>query len=742
MDEHRIFSEVFFGSDSTHSGVVSDISQQDSDSACHTLTYRLVESSGEGVTSCCYQLKQLLVIDKGCEVSGRGGSKNRLSGIDENDQKEAVSRVVAPPISQESYASKLLIDPSGSAANKLGTHRPTKPKWKDSSMPRDKKNDPQPLLRYHIHHLLRAAGWVIGRRKRNSKYNGIGEYVYKSPGGRPIREFYRAWCMCGESLTELWTDLSLMVKEIENKLNLLETTSDMAHLWCLLDPFANVVFIEKTICLLKEGIAVKAKRSLVIPSDVGSTAKYRKNSKSERSCLNPRPALACGGSTCNQICVNLFGVPISSGNAPELLGGPETVIPHQGSITSSPSFDQGNSEKEGGFGCIRKAHKRSRKISEMKLTGNHFGETAHYPIGEISGARCGSKTSKACDLHDDDLLISAIIKTKTFTPTKKCCRLLPTSLKKGARHIIEGKWSAFESRTVSSGLIHSGVVSLNEIIQYRNPKVDAVIKDGLITRDGILASSHWNFNSGCIELPEGSWYYPQCCCQICGDAVNDKETYHETCMQVKGMKIGLISETWFCGESCQKTHIGLTNLLSKGFFWTLLRCIPGDQKAECNSKLAVAVTIMEECFLPMVDIKTGIDMIPQVIYNWESQFAHLNYNCFYTVALEKDDVVLSVASIRIHGVTVAELPLVATAAKIVPRNVPLPYQMLKSLKVEKLIVSSVPSLVETWIKGFGFQPLEEDERRSLSKINLMVLFPGSVWLEKHLYESHTMDEKA
>lgn len=75
------------------------------------------------------------------------------------------------------------------------------------------------------------------------------------------------------------------------------------------------------------------------------------------------------------------------------------------------------------------------------------------------------------------------------------------------------------------------------------------------------------------------------------------------------------------------SRIGLANFLSDGLCWTLLRCIPSDQKvhsaqrfvalrAECNSKLAVALTIMEECFLPMVDPRTGIDMIPQVIYNW------------------------------------------------------------------------------------------------------------------------------
>lgn len=64
--------------------------------------------------------------------------------------------------------------------------------------------------------------------------------------------------------------------------------------------------------------------------------------------------------------------------------------------------------------------------------------------------------------------------------------------------------------------------------------------------------------------------------------------------------------------------------------------------------------------------------------------------------------------------------------------------MLKSLKVEKLVVSAIPTLVETWTVGFGFQPLEEDERQSLSKINLMV-FPGAVWLKKHLYDNGTTE---
>ncbi|KAL6538312.1 hypothetical protein OROGR_012300 [Orobanche gracilis] len=905
-------------------GVISSISQEDSCSACYSLTYRIVESSVQGVISSCYVCKTLAHLDNTCEISSRSSPKNRLSCLDQNDQKEAVNKAVTSPISQESYPSRLLdIDTPVSVVNKSVTNQP-KPKWKDScflkldedefAMPKDIKNDPRPLLRYHINRLLRAAGWVIGRRKRNGKYNGIGEYVYKSPGGRPFRQFHRAWYMCGESLLtdaksivqrsgdmqwadmiELWTDLSCTVKEIDDKLNLLENTSNMAHMWCLLDPFANVVFIEKTIRLLKGGITVKAKRSLVIPVDSVSTSKFQKISISERNGLNPRPGQNGGYNDINQISYRLFDVPISLG-ARQLCGRPESLTPHQDCSTSFPSFDQTKTE-EGGFDHIRKTYKKSRKISELELTGNHFGERCHYPVDETSRAGRGSKKSKACFLNDDDLLISAIIKSKACGVTNKwstrksrpldkrktpkgSCRLLPRSLKKSAKPILEGNWYAVGSRTVLSWLIHSGVVSLNEIIQYRNLKDDSVIKDGLITRDGILCTccnkvlsisdfkGHAGFRSSrpCMNLfMESGKPFTLCqleawsaeykarkaapqtdqvdeldqnddscgccgdvgeliCCDNCPSAfhqaclfeqflpctapdVDDsfmsfksstshtrlsclKETgiarsvvakfvemqsmikklhncmgllnalNHATCVQQKDMEVVLASDAWFCGDSCHKVYtglqsrIGLKNIISDGFTWALLRCIPGYHKvhsaqrfvalkAECNSKLAVAITVMEECFLPMVDMKTGIDMIPQVMYNWGSQFARLNYNGFYAVVLEKDDVVLSVASIRIHGVAVAELPLVATCSRnrrqgMCRRLISAIEEMLKALKVEKLVISAIPTLVDTWTIGFGFQPLEEDETRSLCKLNLMV-FPGAVWLIKPLHESSTTE---
>lgn len=58
--------------------------------------------------------------------------------------------------------------------------------------------------------------------------------------------------------------------------------------------------------------------------------------------------------------------------------------------------------------------------------------------------------------------------------------------------------------------------------------------------------------------------------------------------------------------------------------------------------------------------------------------------------------------------------------------------MLLSFKVEKLVVAAIPDLVATWTEGFGFVPVEDSEKRSLNKINLMV-FPGTILLKKPLY---------
>jgi hypothetical protein len=73
-----------------------------------------------------------------------------------------------------------------------------------------------------------------------------------------------------------------------------------------------------------------------------------------------------------------------------------------------------------------------------------------------------------------------------------------------------------------------------------------------------------------------------------------------------------------------KKYLGTKHELDAGFTWCLVRRTDDDseaasrgvtQRVECNSKLAVALTVMDECFLPVVDRRSGINIIHNSLYN-------------------------------------------------------------------------------------------------------------------------------
>ena len=62
--------------------------------------------------------------------------------------------------------------------------------------------------------------------------------------------------------------------------------------------------------------------------------------------------------------------------------------------------------------------------------------------------------------------------------------------------------------------------------------------------------------------------------------------------------------------------------------------------------------------------------------------------------------------------------------------------MLRSFHVEMLVLSAIPELVNTWVSGFGFKPIKDDEKKQLRHVNLM-FFPGTSLLTKRLDETRT-----
>ncbi|XP_039029602.1 increased DNA methylation 1-like [Hibiscus syriacus] len=1053
--------------------VVSGSPSTPMDSIYQTVTRHLFESSSKGATSSCRLLKRHV---------GKGRGK-----------------AMASPVSQESFASRLVVSSPAAGMEKFESPLCVEERLNgfqssgvgdcNISGAIDTKKDPRPLLRIHVFHFLRRAGWSIERRKRPCRT--YVETVYRSPEGRLFREFPNVWRFFGQVLladwynftldnngkkwtdmSHFWSDLLDMLANIEKDFNQPNLPHALAHYWTILDPFVNVVFVNRKIGSLRKGDEVKAVSSLAIQKNKKNDAvlAWRKKITMQKfSSQGDVPTQLCDyspaaessltasersysaynglsgngsfsnfyGKTSSGAMKGLEGVSVytadregvcledtatksetfdckfndrlmtssyafgsdgtygqlgsfkhidrvASGDVSDVLQGSEYATAYRYSNTSSPSSEKQISEcnvripneapgdvsfesleennKTSGHdeyrfekftealkfetkdksslqGVIlkKKACRRSRKISELRLaalnqggilhsytpdTNDHhdadtcqaglnskrvqesfvtkgnlhrsssLGSSLHQvekkgskfkrSFGNCYGSKNRQKKSTKCQIKDDDLLVSAIIRNKDlslsatrsklkgpqkrartkFKSKKSRCKLLPRGMGKGGNHITEVKLYNIGSRTVLSWLILARIISLNDVIQYRNPKDDAIVKDGLVSWDGIACSccnrvlsvcefkNHagfklnrpcmnlfmesgqpftlcqlqaWSaeyktrkngiqkmevdendqnddscgicgdvgeliccdncpstFHPACLsmeELPEGSWYCSNCTCWICGNFVDDKDAsssldsfkcsqcehkYHKACLNDKNQFEEKVSDTWLCGGSCKElqsglsSRLGMINHLPDGFSWTLLRCIHEDQKiqsaqrlalkAECNSKLAVALSIMEECFLSMVDPRTGVDMIPHLMYNWGSEFARLNFSGFYSLVLEKDDVIISVASIRIHGVAVAEMPLIATCSKYRRQGMcrslmNIIEELLISFKVEKLVITAIPNVVETWTKGFGFKPVEEEERKTLNKINLMV-FPGSILLSKPLYQSNKADEQS
>ncbi|RDX95820.1 Increased DNA methylation 1, partial [Mucuna pruriens] len=270
---------------------------------------------------------------------------------------------------------------------------------------------------------------------------------------------------------------------------------------------------------------------------------------------------------------------------------------------------------------------------------------------------------------------------------------------------------------------------------------------------------------GLEDIPDGDWFCPSCRCGICDQRKidEDEEVGHFlTCVQCehkcKCLKKGAVDMSrylgsWFCGRDCEKIYEGLHKLLGEpisvgvdNLTWSLVKfinpdscdlgSIKSDLLAESYSKLNLALSVMHECFEPLNESSTSRDLVEDVIFSRRSELNRLNFQGFYTVLLERNEELFSVATIRVHGKKVAEVPFVGTRlqyrrhgmCRILINELE---KKLAQLGVERLVLPAVPSVLETWTGSFGFAKMTDFERSQFLDYTFLD-FQGTIMCQKLL----------
>ncbi|XP_059626943.1 uncharacterized protein LOC132269703, partial [Cornus florida] len=366
-----------------------------------------------------------------------------------------------------------------------------------------------------------------------------------------------------------------------------------------------------------------------------------------------------------------------------------------------------------------------QKVFSLKKFEAHAGSTNHQPSANIF-------------LEDGRSLLECQMQLKRENCKKSF--VIEPNVKKGKRH------------------------------QSTNDYICSVCHDGgeLILCDQCPSSFH-AYCLGLKDVPDGDWFCPSCCCGICGQSRFNRDTeqfldnsvlicaqcehqYHVGCLRKRGLiKLERYSKgNWFCNRKCEQIFLGLCKLLGKpvpvgedDLTWTLLKYTKCDSDhdasdnealTETYSKLNVALCVMHEVFKPIKESHTRRDLVEDIVFSRWSELNRLNFRGFYTVILERNDELITVATVRIYGGKVAEVPLVGTRfqyrrrgmCRILMNELE---RKLRELGVERLVLPAVPSLLHTWTTSFGFSRMIESERFNFLDYTFLD-FQGTVMCQK------------
>ncbi|KAL8238740.1 hypothetical protein R6Q59_015307 [Mikania micrantha] len=283
------------------------------------------------------------------------------------------------------------------------------------------------------------------------------------------------------------------------------------------------------------------------------------------------------------------------------------------------------------------------------------------------------------------------------------------------------------------------------------------------------------FHVKCLDMkvvPDEPYYCAYCSCKLCGLPITKTDSscltcslcdkqYHLTCSNDSiTIDINCYPRA-FCDKTCRKIHQKLESkmgarreLEDDGLSWTLLHRfdqeygsyeIRASKKLECYSKLAVAFRMLTACFEPIKDRHTKINMIRNVVYNCGSHYQRINFRGFFTGILEKDDEIIAVATIRVHGTNIAEIPFIATAEP--HRNKGMCGKLLNEIEsdlqdfgVGSMVIPSSSETIRVWSEKYGFNLVKEEMRKEIMKLNTL-MFHDCLRMQKTIPEIINLNEE-
>ncbi|CAN7032746.1 unnamed protein product [Brassica oleracea var. botrytis] len=251
------------------------------------------------------------------------------------------------------------------------------------------------------------------------------------------------------------------------------------------------------------------------------------------------------------------------------------------------------------------------------------------------------------------------------------------------------------------------------------------------------------------DVPDGDWFCASCCCEACGlfiakntskyakdniliSCKQCERKYHPSCLQ--DSLNTFLAEKWFCSKDCEEIFVNLRELigkprevcLKKKLTWRLVQSLEQDTfgtdaskieaVAETHCKLSVALDVMHELFEPVKRRHSGGDLAEDVIFSRWSKYKRLNFSGFYTVLLERNDELITVATVRILGKKVAEMPFIGTRFQHRQHGM---CRVLIDLGVERLVLPAVRCVLDTWINSFGFSKVIIPEKKNFLQFTFL-----------------------